>query len=322
MHPLINEHLAQLRWRQLLADSERARLAARGERRMRKRSPVSPHRKEGTAMDSRVQRIAGQVMTVNSFLVYGSEGVVVVDGMLTVSDAALVRAAVDLSGAPLAGVVITHPHPDHYAGLAHLVGRDDVPIVATRAVDAVIRRDDALKGSVVGPMMGAEWPVERLFPNHLVGSGETGRMGGLTLTVEELGPGESDMDTVWWLDRTTVFAGDLAYNGTHAYLADGRWRDWLATLASFEARLDDDVTLHVGHGPSGTKALLAAQRRYIEAFIAALDANSDTLAAGDHGPVLAAMRDVVPGDDLLFLLDLSIEPVHAERTSGAIAARR
>jgi glyoxylase-like metal-dependent hydrolase (beta-lactamase superfamily II) len=271
-------------------------------------------------MKSRVERIAGRVMAVNSFLVHGPEGIVVVDGMLTVSDAALVRAAVERADGPLAGVVITHPHPDHYAGLAHVVGSDDVPIVATPAVDAVIRRDDALKDSVVGPMMGAEWPTARLFPNHLVAGGETVHLGGVALTVEELGPGESHMDTVWWLDRATVFAGDLAYNGMRAYLADGRWQDWLTTLDTLEAGLDDDVILHVGHGPAGTKALLAAQRRYIEAFVAALEANGDALAAGDHSPVLAAVREVVPSDDLLFLLDLSIEPLRA-LSSGEVAAR-
>jgi glyoxylase-like metal-dependent hydrolase (beta-lactamase superfamily II) len=66
--------------------------------------------------------------------------VVVVDGMLTVSDAARVRQAIDDSGLPVAGMVVTHPHPDHYAGLAHLVDPDDVAIVATSAVDAIIRR--------------------------------------------------------------------------------------------------------------------------------------------------------------------------------------
>jgi alkyl sulfatase BDS1-like metallo-beta-lactamase superfamily hydrolase len=79
-------------------------------------------------------------MTVNSFLVHGPEGVVVADGMLTVSDAELVRAAVDRSGVPLAGVLVTYPDTDHYAGIAHVVGPDD-SIAATRAVDAVIRRD-------------------------------------------------------------------------------------------------------------------------------------------------------------------------------------
>jgi glyoxylase-like metal-dependent hydrolase (beta-lactamase superfamily II) len=260
-------------------------------------------------------------MAVNSFLVHGPDGVVVIDGMLAVSDAELVCAAVDRSGAPLAGVLVTHPHPDHYAGLAHIVGRRHVPIVATRAVDAVIRRDDNMKEAVVSPMMGTEWPVDRIFPNHLVDHGDRIRLGGLTFTVEELGPGESHMDTVWWLDAGTVFAGDLAYNGMHAYLADGRWEEWLTSLRTFEARLDDHVTLHVGHGASGTKDLLARQRRYIDAFVAALDANVEAIAAGNHGPVLAAMKEVVPADDLLFLLDLSIDPIHSARHSGGAVGR-
>jgi glyoxylase-like metal-dependent hydrolase (beta-lactamase superfamily II) len=262
----------------------------------------------------RIERIPGQVMAVNSFVVHGPEGVVVVDGMLTVSDAALVRGAVERAGRPLAGVLVTHPHPDHYAGLAHILGPDRVPIVATSAVEAVIRRDDALKDTVVGPLMGAEWPRERIFPNHLVEGGDEVTLGGLTFSVEEVGPGESDMDTIWWLDPATAFAGDLAYNGMHAYLADGRWQDWLASLEALEARLDDGVTLHVGHGEPGSKALLARQRRYIETFVAALDTHADAVAGGDHAPVLAAMQALLPGDDLLFLLDLSIDPVQAART--------
>src|SRR5918995_3694460 len=176
-------------------------------------------------------------MAVNSFVIHGPDGVVVVDGMLTVSDAALVREAVTRAGRPLAGVVITHPHPDHYAGLGHVIGDAEVPIVATRAVDEVIRRDDDLKNEVVGPMMGADWPTSRLFPNQTVDIDGEVTLGGITLRVEELGPGESSVDSVWWLDRGTVFAGDVAYNGMHAFLADGHWEEWLATLA----RLDRDL---------------------------------------------------------------------------------
>jgi glyoxylase-like metal-dependent hydrolase (beta-lactamase superfamily II) len=77
-------------------------------------------------MTAQIDRIEGRGMRVNAFLVHGPDGVVLVDGMLTVSDAALVRQAIDDTGHPLAGVVVTHPHPDHYAGLAHLVGTDDV----------------------------------------------------------------------------------------------------------------------------------------------------------------------------------------------------
>ena len=187
-----------------------------------------------------IDRIEGRAMPVNSFVVHGPEGVVVVDGMLTVSDAALVRQAIDGAGLPLAGVVVTHPHPDHYAGLAHMIGTDDVAIVATSAVDAVIRRDDKLKEEVVGPMMGDDWPSRRVFPNRTVDGGDDVRLGGLALS-RELHFGESHMDSLWQLDPTTIFAGDVAYNGMHSYLADGRWREWLATLDRLHELPDDDA---------------------------------------------------------------------------------
>jgi glyoxylase-like metal-dependent hydrolase (beta-lactamase superfamily II) len=262
-------------------------------------------------MSHRIDRIAGSVMPVNAYVVHGPTGVVVVDGMLTVSDARTLREAVDGSGLPLAGVVITHPHPDHYAGLGHLVDSDDIPIVATPGVDAVIRRDDALKEEVVGPMMGDEWPQTRRFPNRVVEPGSEVGLGGLTLEVDELGPGESHVDSIWRLDPRTVFAGDVAYSGMHAYLADGQWHGWLDTLTRLERELPDDATLHVGHGPEGGKDLLRTQRRYIETFIAAVTANADAVAAGDHAPVIGAMQKLLPTDQLLFLMDLSIEPVLA-----------
>jgi len=266
----------------------------------------------------RIDRIQGEVMPVNSFLIHGPEGIAVVDGMLTISDARLVRDAIAAARRPLAGVIITHPHPDHYAGAGEIVSeREDVPIIATEAVDRVIRRDDDVKNEVVGPMMGPEWPTNRRFPNHLVGSDGVVSIGGLEFSVEEVGAGESDVDTIWRLDATTLFPGDIAYNKMHAYLADGHWREWLALLGRLERELPKDAVLHVGHGaPNGTD-LIAGQRRYIEAFASALEANADAAASGDHAPVLEAMRRLLPTDDLLFLTDLSIDPVlHQAQTKS------
>jgi glyoxylase-like metal-dependent hydrolase (beta-lactamase superfamily II) len=266
-------------------------------------------------MTYRIDRIAGRVMPVNSFVIHGPDGLVVVDGMLTISDAELVRRALDDAAHPLAGVVITHPHPDHYAGLFHLIGDQDVPIVVTRAVDEIIRRDDAIKNDVVGPMMGAEWPTTRRFPNQLVNGGDEVRLGGLTLQVEELGPGESDIDSLWRLDPLTVFAGDVVYNGMHVYLADGHWEQWLATLSRLERELPADTTLHVGHGPAAGKEGLAVQRQYIETFVAAVTKHADAIEAGDHSPVVAAMTQLLSNNDLLFLMERSIEPVHVALTT-------
>jgi glyoxylase-like metal-dependent hydrolase (beta-lactamase superfamily II) len=264
-----------------------------------------------------IDRIEGRIMPVNTYVIHGPDGLVAVDAMLTISDAALVRRAIDDSGRPLTGFVITHPHPDHYAGLWQLIGDDDLPIVATHAVDEVIRRDDALKNDIVGPMMGAEWPPIRRFPNSLVHSGESVTLGGLTLEVEELGPGESGLDSLWRVDPSTVFAGDVTYNRMHSYLADGHWEEWLANLSRLERELPEDVTLYVGHGRAGGRELLAAQRRYIETFVAAVAKHADAVDAGDHEPVIATMKSLLPTDELLFLMDVSIEPVAA-----ALASRR
>jgi hypothetical protein len=62
---------------------------------------------------------------------------------------------------------------------------------------------------------------------------------------------------------------------------------------------------------------LANQRRYIEAFVAAVAEHAAAIEVGDHAPVVAAMKELLPSDDLLFLMDLSIEPVLA-----ALAPRR
>lgn len=255
-------------------------------------------------------------MLVNSYLIHGPDGVVVVDGQLTISDARKVRRAVEASGLPLAGLLITHPHPDHYAGVAEIAGDPGVPVVATAAVDAIIRRDDALKHEIVGPMMGSEWPTDRRFPTDIIGSGDAVQLGGLTLSVRDGGPGESHGDTLWTLDERTVFPGDIAYNDMHAYLADGHVDEWLAALAALDGELADDVTLHVGHGEPAGKQLLGQQSRYVEAFVDAVRANADREPAQRDAAVVAAMTTIVDNDRLLFLMQLSIEPLlHAGRAA-------
>ena len=101
---------------------------------------------------------------VNAYLVETGEGVVAVDGTLTVSDGRALRAQLESLGKPLAAVLVTHSHPDHYGGIGELVADGDVPVIATDGVDAVIRRDDAVKEQILRPMFGDEWPARRTFP--------------------------------------------------------------------------------------------------------------------------------------------------------------
>lgn len=256
----------------------------------------------------RVDRVEGDVMAVNSYVVHGPTGVVIVDGQLTVSDARKVRKAADAVGTPLAGVLITHSHPDHYAGIKVLLDGIDVPIIATERVAEVIRRDDEIKNGIVGPMMGAEWPTERVFPNQTVAPDAVVELGGLEFQVRDLGPGESPADSMWLLNESTVFAGDVAVHGMHAYLADGYAEEWLHNIDRLQATLPAAATLYVGHGAPAGLEILTAQRTYIDAFVTAvrdhLDDDEDTRRAA----VVARMREIVPTDQLQFLMELSVGP--------------
>ena len=257
----------------------------------------------------RIERVEGTLMAVNSYVVDGPEGLVVVDGQLTVSDARAVRAVVDQFDRPVAGLVLTHGHPDHYAGAAIILDGLTAPIIATRSVAEVIERDDAEKDGIVGPMMGDEWPKIRRFADQIASSGESINVGGVEFSVRDLGAGESHADTLWTIGNDTVFCGDVAYNNMHAYLLDGRFREWLRVLADLGAEFDDEVKVLVGHGQPADKSVLARQADYVNTFIEVVQAHAGDNEAERRIAVVRRMRQLVSDDRLLFLMELSIEPV-------------
>ena len=251
---------------------------------------------------------------VNAYLVETSEGIVAVDGTLTVSDGRALRARLESLGKPLLAVLVTHAHPDHYGGIVELVGGDDVPVVATVGVDAVIRRDDALKEEILRPMFGEEWPRQRMFPNRTVSDGERVELGGVSFTVRDLGPGESPHDSIWLLgdERRTVFLGDQVYDRKHTYLADGFFEEWLANLERLRQELPADATLHIGHGGPVMPAQFDAQREYVEAFVDAVGGADWSQPDTARAAVIERMTRLLPTDELQFLMELSIDPVAAK----------
>jgi glyoxylase-like metal-dependent hydrolase (beta-lactamase superfamily II) len=269
--------------------------------------------REAGMPDIRVHRHSTwpEAALVNAYLVETSEGVVAVDGTLTVSDGRALRARLESLGKPLLAVLVTHAHPDHYGGIVELVAEDQVPVVATAGVDAVIRRDDALKEEILRPMFGEEWPRERTFPNRTVSDRETVELGGARLTVLDLGPGESPHDSIWLLgeERRTVFLGDQVYDRKHAYLADGFYEEWLGNLERLARELPPEASLHIGHGGPVTAAHFDRQRQYIETFLDAVRGADWSRPDAARAAVVERMTRLLPTDELRFLMELSIDPV-------------
>jgi glyoxylase-like metal-dependent hydrolase (beta-lactamase superfamily II) len=248
---------------------------------------------------------------VNAYIVEGSDGVVVVDSTLTVTSALALRKTVDALGKPMRAVLLTHPHPDHYVGLAGLTAGLDVPIVAIAGVDDVVRRDDAEKDRVVGAMFGKEWPQKRVFPNQRISEGTRLDYGpGLAFQAVDIGPAESLHDSMFLLegDKPIAFAGDLAYSLMHSYMADGQNDKWHKAIERVTSEFPETTLLMVGHGAPTTPGLLAWQRTYLDLFEAAVRAADWHDSKAASAAVVAAMKNYLPSDQLVFLMQLSIEP--------------
>jgi glyoxylase-like metal-dependent hydrolase (beta-lactamase superfamily II) len=138
---------------------------------------------------------------------------------------------------------------------------------------------------------------------------------GIPFTVMDLGPGESPHDSVWLVgdDRLIAFAGDAAYEHMHCYLADGYWQAWLSNIARLRTELAPGADVHLGHGhPSQSSPPFDWQEGYINTFVGALQSAdwSDRVAA--KASVVKQMTQYLPGSELQFLMELSIEPVAAQ----------
>jgi glyoxylase-like metal-dependent hydrolase (beta-lactamase superfamily II) len=248
---------------------------------------------------------------VNAYLVETASGVVAVDGLLQVSAAKEVRAAIERLGKPLLAALLTHSHPDHYAALGEVVAGDDIPIYAPQGVIDTITADDAVKDQIVGPLFGEDWPANRIFPNTAIADGESVSFDEVKFTVIDLGPSESPHDSPWILgdDAKTIFLGDQIYDHQHCYLADGFYEEWLRNIETLRTRFPDGAVFYIGHGGPVGGEMWDWQREYIERFVEAVSGADWSNHEQAKAAVVGRMKAYEPSDELQILMELSIEPI-------------
>jgi glyoxylase-like metal-dependent hydrolase (beta-lactamase superfamily II) len=260
---------------------------------------------------------------VNAYLVETRGGVVAIDSTLTETESKAFRAELEQLGKPLLAVLITHPHPDHVAGVTNLVAGDRTKIVATQSVLDLMRKLEEPKRAQWTPVYGAEWVQRWTYPNTIARSGDKLSFDGVTFSVLDLGPGgDSEANSVWFLEQPTrtAFLSDLVFNGTHSYVADGHLLAWLANLARLYDLCEGMEIVFPGHGAPAAPGLLIAQQRD---YLLTLAAHVKELADGRPALSDAAKKEIesrmskrYPNAGLGFLIPMSVDPIASELNGG------
>ena len=249
---------------------------------------------------------------VNAYLVETGEGIVAVDGTLTVSDGRALRAQLEALAKPLLAVIVTHAHPDHYGGIVEVVADDDTPVIATDGVNAVIRRDDGVKEHDPAAHVRDEWPRDANVPQpHRLGRRDA-RASAARPSPSSTSDPANRHTTASGCSETTgarCSLGDQVYDHIHATSPTDSTSNGSLNLDRLEHDLPSDATLHIGHGGPVTPAHFSWQREYVETFLDAVRTADWTQPDVARRPVVERMQRFLPTDELQFLMELSIEPV-------------
>ena len=206
-------------------------------------------------LPKKVRFFSGPQNRVNSVVVLGEEGTVVVDTQVTLEDGqAVKRLAEESSQKPILAVAITHEHFDHIAGNQFFACN----IISTReAREEIVRSKDQVSSWIQGL---------KVTPPNIAFDGKCAlHLGDLTLDMRTEGGHCRGECSIFIPELGTLITGDLVFNGRTPFIGGGDIPQWIAALTRLYA-LDPEFVVP-GHGEPGGKEILLKQREWLERFM-------------------------------------------------------
>jgi glyoxylase-like metal-dependent hydrolase (beta-lactamase superfamily II) len=230
----------------------------------------------------------------NAGIVIGSDGVLVVDTLISAKEGARFLADIrKVTSKPITYVVNTHTHLDHAFGncvfaklgatvISHSADRTSMKKDAEATLQNI--RNFGLKAE---DMAGTEIALPTISFN--------GRMeiylGGETVELTRVAPSHTEGSIVVIVpSQKLLFAGDILFTDFHPFMADGRIDGWVKSLDTLQTM--DIEKIIPGHGPLSTKKDLQAMKEYLLIF----DKEARELAASgkDADAVTAKLKELLP----------------------------
>lgn len=232
---------------------------------------------------------------------------------------------------PITYVVITHPNPDKFNGLAEFQ-KEGAQVIASRSTADAMAGTHAYKKYffVQIAKMFTEATYPKLgTPDRLFEGTETLKLaGGHNVELRELArPGISSTQTVAYLpDVEGLVVGDLVHNKSHAWLEGGivagaakpEIQGWIADLQELAQRYPATARVLGGRGAemSLTDSVafqvdyLRRAEKLVESYLAKLGARKDELKTAQAGTHYAALKvefeKEFPGLGLSYLIEYGV----------------
>lgn len=272
------------------------------------------HRYESPKMDA-----------VNLYWIETAQGIILVDTGRFLSQARYALEEIrSQSNKTIIGILITHPHTDHYGGLpifARAAIRN-VPIYASEITSNDIRTDGQGLIKLRKELHGNDFPSrdEIPLPNRIVKDGDTFRLGGLTFQVIDLPRNETLGTTLYYLpNQRVLFAGDIVTNKSIPFLLNGFSKNWLNQLNVLLQRYPDWMIYH-GHGQPGiAKPLITELSRYISTLRQQVDKalrSDNSITPEEKSEIVTTMKNQYPDYETSMvvqnLLERSIDGIAQE----------
>ena len=191
---------------------------------------------------------------VNAYWMESEQGLVLIDSLLLVPDAENLAAVLKARNKPLLGVLLTHPHVDHFGGLSTIRKHfPEVPIYATAATTNNIRpvHERAYEQGWI-QAFGADYDKNVVLPNKLVESGSTVILGDMHFQMTSFGAMESaDNVLIYSPEFEVLFTGDAVMNGPIYYLGEGHSHGVMEGLERIAQAYPANQRAFPSHGDPG-----------------------------------------------------------------------
>lgn len=205
--------------------------------------------------------------SANAYWLASERQILLVDSLLRRSDASNFAAVIQAQHKEVVGLLLTHPHPDHYMGILALKAvLGAFPVYASQVTAENIDRDFEQFKRRGARQFGKDiWLTKPPRVQELLPSKGQVRIGDFTLEVEDFNGGESVSASVFYHAASrSLFVGDLLMAHHHYYVGDGDLPRILVQFERLQANYAGKVdTLYGGHGDSGGFQLIESQRNYL-----------------------------------------------------------